>query len=401
MIFDPNTTSYPFIQKKKYGSTAGSGTIFQETQNGSSSVNTQANVKLHELLRDERPFYRRHSSRNQRAASFRTWGFVACVLSAAVASYFFGISRQPWASRVPMSATTQIDAITPNASVLSISIPKLELITLPGGGFLMGDSKDGMKDAKPFHAELDAFMISKHEITLELWECIRLWRRDHGYEDLPVGSGKKNNHPVCGISWTDSVKWCNALSESQGFTPCYYSDATWQKVLRTGIADVGNKHVNWQADGYRLPTEAEWEFAARGGLDGERFPWGDQITHELANYHGSKSLEYDKSLRDGPAAAWLSSPPLTAPVGSFPANNFGLHDMAGNLAEWCWDFYADRQAISTPTLANPHGPDQGETCIVRGGSWRHTAADARCASRFSMPGTMTAPHVGLRVARND
>jgi hypothetical protein len=71
----------------------------------------------------------------------------------------------------------------------------------------MGDSKDGMKDAKPFHAELDAFMISKHEITLELWECIRLWGRDHGYKDLPVGSGKKNNHPVCGISWTDSVKW--------------------------------------------------------------------------------------------------------------------------------------------------------------------------------------------------
>lgn len=400
MFFDKKTTLYSTIQKKKYDSTAGSGTIFEENHKSSSAVDTQANVTLKEHFRDEPPFYRRHSSRNQRASSFRRWGFVACVLSVGVTSYFFGISRQQWASRLPMFATTQIDMPISRSSDLSISIPKLELITLPGGGFLMGDSKDGMKDAKPFHAELSAFMISKHEITLELWECIRLWGRDHGYEDLPMGYGKKNNHPVCGISWTDSVKWCNALSECQGFTPCYYSDITWQNVLRSGIADVGNKHVKWQADGYRLPTEAEWEFAARGGLDGERFPWGDQITHDLANYHGSKTLEYDKSLRDGPAAAWLSSPPLTAPVGSFPANNFGLHDMAGNLAEWCWDFYADRQEISIPTLDNPHGPDHGETCIVRGGSWRHTAAEARCASRFSMPGTMTAPHVGLRVARS-
>ena len=242
-------------------------------------------------------------------------------------------------------------------------------------------------------------MMAKHEVTLELWDSVILWGRDHGYPDLPAGNGKAHNHPVYGISWGDAVKWCNALSEKEGLTPCYYTATTRQNVARKDRVDIGNKHVNWEANGYRLPTEAEWEFAARGGLADKRFPLGNEITHEHANYHGSALIEYDKSQHEGTVPALMSSKPYTAIVGSFQPNGFGLHDMAGNVSEWCWDFYDPSYGTPEPQLKNPHGPDKGQNCVVRGGSWRHTAADARCASRFNQPGDLPAAHVGFRVVR--
>ena len=202
----------------------------------------------------------------------------------------------------------------------------------------MGDPLGELKDARSHQVTLAPFMMAKHETTLGLWDSVMLWGRDHGYPDLPAGNGKAHNHPVYGISWGDAVKWCNALSEKEDLTPCYYNETTRQNVARKGRVDIGNKHVNWEANSYRLPTEAEWEFAARGGLADKRFPWSNEITHEHANYHGSPLIEYDKSQREGTDAALMSSKPYTAVIGSFLPNGFGLHDMAGNVSEWCWDF---------------------------------------------------------------
>lgn len=291
-----------------------------------------------------------------------------------------------------------------------------EFVSMAGGTFVMGDALDGLRDACPHEVMLGPYAIGRHEVTLKLWDQITSWAQAHGYTDLPKGLGKEGDHPVYAITWHDAVKWCNARSEMEGRTPCYYEDHGLTRILRTEGADLTGRCVRWEADGYRLPTEAEWEMAARGGLQGKRFPRGNEITHLEANYSGStKHVPYDKSGRDGPPAAFMNGLPHTAPVGSFEPNGFGLHDMAGNVWEWCWDFYdkhygvpelasnqftalALRPPPSSVVVKNPRGPEFGTTAVVRGGSWRHSAEDARCALRYDLPAGIPAAHVGFRLA---
>jgi len=143
------------------------------------------------------------------------------------------------------------------------------------------------------------------------------------------------------VSWYDAVKWCNARSEQSGLSPVYFTDAALTKVYKTG--EIDEVYVNWDVDGnngYRLPTEAEWEKAARGGLSGLRYPWGNTITHDLANFRSlfpSLTFFYDLGTYFGNDTRTLNVPlPHTLPVGSFPANGYGLYDMAGNCKEWVW-----------------------------------------------------------------
>ncbi len=169
---------------------------------------------------------------------------------------------------------------------------------------------------------------------------------------------------------------------------CITRSGTQATVYRTGDIDLTNGCVKWTVSGYRLPTEAEWEKAARGGLSGQRFPWGDTISESQANYDGCTSCStYDLGPNGYNATYATGGYPYTSPVGSFASNGYGLYDMAGNVFEWCWDWYAGPPyPAGSPYLggSNRTGAGQGSGYrVLRGGLWFLNANYARCAYRLN------------------
>jgi len=270
------------------------------------------------------------------------------------------------------------------------------MVRIPAGPFTMGDTLDGSSNAIPVTANLSAFYMAVHEVTLSQWQAVYFWAKDNGYTDLAAGAGKSANHPVQTVNWYDVVKWCNARSEMEGLTPVYYTNTARTAIYRTGSVTITNAMVKWDANGYRLPTEAEWEKAARGGLAGQRFPWGNTITQNLANYRGATgSYLYDQGPNDYNALGNDGTFPYTTPVGTFAANAYGLHDMAGNVWEWCWDWYDTPYAEGT----DPRGPDSGTLRVYRGGSWYYYAIFTRVSFRFGNVPDYRINDVGFRPAR--
>ena len=160
---------------------------------------------------------------------------------------------------------------------------------VPAGFFRMGD---GRANARFHTVDVSGVYIGKHEVSWSLWQEVRDWAVLNGYGELSgKGAGKAGDHPVRNVSWYDVVKWCNAASERVGLEPVYY-DSQGGAVYRSGQAVP---YIDYSKQGYRLPTEAEWEKAARGGPAGMRFPWGDTISHSNANYNGSTGYDYDTS----------------------------------------------------------------------------------------------------------
>jgi len=240
-----------------------------------------------------------------------------------------------------------------------------EMVLIPAGDFQMGDA---LGDDNVFHNEkpvhrvyLDAFYIDKYEVTNVQYHK---FVKETGYsepEGIAIGTGygygfkpwsyhpdfNGDNKPVVCVSCYDAIEYCK-----------------------------------WA--GKRLPTEAEWEKAARGGMVGKRYPWGNRLTPDDANYTNDVKRIY------GPS-----------PVDSFPPNGYGLFDMAGNVCEWCSDWY-DKNYYRRSPKSNPVGPDFGNDKIVRGGSWDYgngfSYSDLRIAYRFPHSPYACVSDIGFRCA---
>ena len=297
---------------------------------------------------------------------------------------------------VPVTAST-VSNITPAKFFrLIYTNPPVGMVLIPAGSFLMGNSigDSDITDANPTNVYVSAFFMDTNLVNLSIWQAVYTYAITfNGYSFDDAGAGKAATHPVQTVNWYDCVKWCNARSQVAGLTPVYYMDAGFTQVYKTG--DV-TPYVNWSANGYRLPTEAEWEKAARGGLSGCRFPWGNLISESQANYYGNIN-SYDRGPNGYNAIGSIGgTSPATSPVGSFDVNGYGLYDMAGNVFEWCWDWYGT--PYGQPSTTNPTGAGSSYR-VLRGGAWDYSAINSRCAYRYGDYPSNASYDVGFRCVR--
>ncbi len=257
-----------------------------------------------------------------------------------------------------------------------------EMVLVPGGTFTMGDTRgEGSSNELPTHSvTLNSFYIGKYEITQaeysQYMQPSSSWTSNYGLGD---------DYPAYYVSWYAILKYCNLRSMAEGLTPVYSisgstNPANWGSVP-TSINSTWNAAIcNWNANGYRLPTEAEWEYAARGATNTPDYIYSgsDEIT-TVAWYIGN------------------NSPYGSKPVGTKAPNGLGLFDMSGNVYEWCWDWYSSNYSCSPSS--NPTGPASGSYRVRRGGVWFYSADYCRVAYRFgdSPYGSIFGP--GFRLCR--
>ncbi len=312
---------------------------------------------------------------------------------------------------------TATDAVTVSAATVSntspvrfyrlfLTNPPVGMALIPAGSFVIGNSigDTDILDAIPTNVYVSAFFMDTNLVTLGFWQSVFTYASGVGYTFANTGSGKAANQPVQTVDWFDCVKWCNARSQQAGLTPVYYTDAGFTFVFTNG--DAGTVvFANWSANGFRLPTEAEWEKAARGGLVGRRFPWGNLISESQANYNANTNLNsYDVGPTGSNPIGSSGGSPFTSPVGSFDINGYGLNDMAGNAFEWCWDWYGGSPYQTGSAYlggSDPRGPAQTvNDHVERGGSGDFGGAEStRVARRNLFRPNSSSSDIGFRCVR--
>lgn len=278
----------------------------------------------------------------------------------------------------------------------------IEMSSVPGGvNFNMGFAAVAI----PVHtvASISSFRMSRYEISYAVWVEVKSWGDSHGYVFsnpgvMGDGSGDSERHPVTYISFRDAIVWCNALSSKEGKTPLYCTTSSLSTEYKnatntgTGLDNVGyiaNDCVRWSENGYRLPTEAEWEYASRY-IDGSSWVGGN--LHSGANIDG---------VVDNCAWYDINSFASTHIVGTRTPNSLGLYDVSGNVHEFCWDWEGSYTTSSPYTDANTRGPSSGTNRMIRGGSFGNTSTAISTSYRPSgVPPAFKDYNVGFRVVRN-
>ncbi len=269
--------------------------------------------------------------------------FVAAALLLAVGCAKQSDSTGPAASQASSPAPASASAATPGQPQEVTAASGVEMVYLPGGEFMMG-SNSGNPDEGPAHkVKLTGFLIDKYEVTQELLAKVQLPNPSHWNE-----SPKR---PVERVRWRDAKQYCNERSILEGLKPCYNEKtADWD--------------CDFTADGYRLPTEAEWEYAARAGTQGE-FEFGQADKIKQFSWYGENAGEQ------------------THPVGQKKPNRWGIYDLYGNVSEWCEDVYTADYYKNSPAAdpTGPPSPGKDVQRVMRGGSWKSSADMCRVAFR--------------------
>jgi formylglycine-generating enzyme len=252
-----------------------------------------------------------------------------------------------------------------SAGTLTIIELSVEMVHVPGGSFQMGRS-DGYDLEQPVHTvTLSSFNMGKYEVTQEQWIAV-MENNPSDFTGSPASGEVQQKRPVERVSWYDTLVFCNKLSMIEGLSPAYRisgstDPANWGSVPTSGNSTWDAVQIVAGSTGYRLPTEAQWEYAARGGngLPGNYTYSGSNTVDNVAwytNNSGSKTHE----------------------VGKKAPNDLGLYDMSGNVWEWCWDWFEN---YPSGTQTNPGGADSGFGRVVRGGDWVNSAEVTRSTYR--------------------
>lgn len=319
-----------------------------------------------------------------------------------------------------------------------------DMVRIKGGSFVMGDIfNEGDENEKPAHqVSLGDFYLARHELTVAEFAA---FIQASGYRTTADVDGRSNvfsggqfaeapninwrcdaqgvvrtpdtyNHPVIHVSWNDAVQYCNWLSRQHGLRPVYQLDtietaATPEMRRQVGSSvklDDAGKQISenlrayqevmvadWTANGYRLPSEAEWEFAARSGGKNYRFAWGEGAM-PIANIADADAHKQGAAKAPG----WLNYADgyaFTSPVGTFKQGDLGLADLTGNVWEWCWDWFLP---YPTQAVTNYTGPTTGTYRILRGGGWRGSPPNLRTTGRNANVPESKGPMLGFRIAKN-
>ncbi len=254
------------------------------------------------------------------------------------------------------------------------------MIHVKGGTFHMG-SNDGDDDEKPVHSvTVSDFYMGKYEVTQGEYQSVMGTNPSYS-QFVPMNAGL--NAPVEQVSWFNAIEFCNNLSDKEGLRKCY-----------SGLGD--NISCDFSANGYRLPTEAEWEYAARGGNKSKGYMYSGSNDLGEAGWYvqnaGDELLSGDWDVNK-----IIDNNNKTHTAGGKIANELGIYDMSGNVWEWCWDWYGD---YSSGSQSNPRGPGQGSFRVNRGGSWINGASGCRSAYRGSRSPVNSNCVIGFRFARS-
>jgi formylglycine-generating enzyme required for sulfatase activity len=255
----------------------------------------------------------------------------------------------------------------------------IEFAFIEGGTYTMGSPESEMlrhPAEKQHQVNVSSFWMGKYEVMQkEYMDVMGKNPSDFKGDDLPVQN----------VSWYDAVEFCNALSVKQGLNPYYSIDKkNRDRQNKNGSDDFQYTVTIVGGNGFRLPTEAEWEYACRAGTT-TVFHYGDKLDSTMANFNGSEPYNAEKGVVRK----------TIIKTGSFEPNAFGLYDMHGNIWEWCWDWYAPYTTVPD----NPTGADKGKGRVRRGGSWHNKARHLRSAFREDGNPGKNIRDFGFRIVR--